>query len=116
MTTLRILASTNSMDEVKQFLSNSNIEYNDMFHALWDSVRYGLTDMVVLLLKDDRIRTIAADKENGCLLKAVEYGHVEIAKYLLDIPSVNRTRHTQRKSAYCMAMLRQNPVLMELLR
>ena len=116
MNTLRILASTNSLDEVKQFLSNPNIEYNDMFHALWDSVRYGLTDMVALLLKDDRVKNIAADKDNGCLLKAVEYDHTDIAKHLLDIPSVNETRHTQRNSAYLMATLRQNKVLMDLLR
>lgn len=87
-----------------------------MFHALWDSVRYGFTDMVVLLLQDDRIQKIAADKDNGCLLKAVEYGHVDIAKYLLDIPTVNAARNTQRNSAYLMATLQKNQVLMDLLR
>lgn len=115
MTTLREFASTNSLHETKTFLLREHIEYNDLYHALWDAVRYGYEDMVDLLLLDQRILAIAADKENGCLLKAVEYGHNAIVKRLLAIPSVKNNIGTQRNSALVMAQLKCDKELVEML-
>lgn len=115
MASLREFASTNSLHETKTFLSREQIEYNDLYHALWDAVRYGYTDMVDLLLLDQRILAIAADKENGCLLKAVEYGHTTIVRRLLTIPSVAKHVGTQRNSALVMAQLKCDKELVEIL-
>jgi len=115
MASLREFASTNSLHEAKTFLSREHIEYNDLYHALWDAVRYGYTEMVDVLLLDQRILAIAADKENGCLLKAVEYGHNTIVKRLLTIPSVANNVGTQRNSALIMAQLKCDKELVEIL-
>ena len=114
MASLREFASTNSLDETKTFLSREQIEYNDLYHALWDAVRYGYKDMVDLLLMDQRILAIAADKENGCLLKAVEYGHNTIVRRLLAIPSVKKNIGTQRNSALVVAKLKCDKELVEI--
>ena len=115
MTTLRDLSSSNSLDEVTIFLQRTDIEYNDLYHALWDAVRYGYYEMVDTLLKDERIRAIAADKENGCLLKAVEYGYTNIVRLLLQIPDVAKNKDTQRKSALLMAKLKCDQELIAIL-
>ena len=115
MTTLREFASTNSLHETKTFLSREHIAYNDLYHAVWDAVRYGYEEMVDLLLQDPRILAIVADKENGCLLKAVEYGHNRIVKRLLTIPSVQNNLGTQRNSALVMAQLKCDKELVAML-
>ena len=115
MSSLREFASTNSFPETKTFLSKEQIEYNDLYHALWDAVRYGYKDMVDLLLLDHRIVAIASDKENGCLLKAVEYGHNAIVRRLLTIPSVLKNVGTQRNSALVMAKLKCDKELVEII-
>jgi hypothetical protein len=71
--------------------------------------------MVDVLLLDQRILAIAADKENGCLHKAVEYGHNTIVKRLLTIPSVANNVGTQRNSALIMAQLKCDKELVEIL-
>jgi len=115
MTTLREISSSNSLEEVTIFLQRTDIEYNDLYHALWDASRYGYYEMVDTLLKDERIRSIAADKENGCLLKAVEYGHTNIVRLLLQIPDVAKNKDTQRKSALLMAKLKCDQELISIL-
>lgn len=115
MPTLRDLASNNDIEQVKEYLQCKDIDYDDLYNALWDSVRYGYQDMVEELLKDDRILSISADKDNGCLLKAVEYEHVSIVIRLLQIPQVAKNKDVQRNSALLMAKLKCNSELIAIL-
>ena len=115
MPSLRDLASMNYIEQVKQYLQRKDIDYDDLYHALWDSVRYGYHDMVEELLKDNRILSLSADKDNGCLLKAVEYEHLSIVTRLLQIPQVANNKNTQNSSALLMAKLKCNSKLIAIL-
>ncbi|GCB25504.1 ankyrin-1 [Aspergillus awamori] len=101
-TPLLYAASDGSIKVVDALLASRQIQVNwrnaKGHSALWRAARYGYTDIVKRLLKQDNIKLNIADRTQGTtpLAVAVIRGHAETVESLLTIRRVNVNKRDRR--------------------
>ena len=107
-------ASRNNLEVVARMIDSADTA--SLYSALWNAVKYNYGPLVRLLLGSARVQSVAATKNNACLIKAVENDSVSIVKMLLEVPEVATAAAITHNKALMLARINMNAEMMELLK
>jgi hypothetical protein len=107
-------AARNNLEVVASTMDS--VDDASLFSALWKAVNYNRDVLVRCLLNSPRVRLLAANKGNACLIKATEQGNTVIVAMLLAVPAVAEKANAQDNLALLRARLTLNRELVDLLR
>jgi hypothetical protein len=107
-------ASRNNLEFVAKTIDSADTA--SLYTALWNAVKYNYEPLVRLLLGVPRAQSVAATKNNACLIKAVENDSLSVVKMLLDVPDVAANAAITHNKALMLARINMNTEMMDLLK